>query len=113
VVLLWFLLEEILKFKIGARNSKNDTAIGGRDVRLICLQKCVWCKHLRKKCFPWFSRSLQTNYKFAMIINYFARVARHASGAARALKLLRAHQFVRKPSGNVFVRLGLKPEIRL
>jgi hypothetical protein len=59
--------------------------------RLICVQKCVcvvWPTTWEKKCFPWFPRSFQTNYQFAMSINSFACVKRHANGATRALKLL-------------------------
>jgi hypothetical protein len=48
-----------------------------RWVRSICVQKCVvW--PFEEKCSCWFARSLQTNYKFAMTINY---VVRRESGA--------------------------------
>jgi hypothetical protein len=66
---------------------------------------------LRKKSFPWLARSFQTNYKFAV---NFGRVARHASGAIRALTLFRTfvkHQLVRKPCGNIFVRVGFSRKI--
>jgi hypothetical protein len=49
------------------------------DVRFTRKSVCV-VDHLRKKMFPRrFGRSLQTDYKLAMNINYFARNARHHS----------------------------------
>jgi hypothetical protein len=92
--LCWFVKSLLcLKFTIvGARNYKNRTAIDGRSALDLRAEVGVWCMggvrpFDEKMLLSWSDRSFQTNCKFAVIINC---VARHANGATRALRVLRA-----------------------
>jgi hypothetical protein len=81
--------KENLKFTIGARNYKTHTAIGERsalDLRAKVVCGAWWCDRLMKKGFFLGSIAL---FKPILVRSAINCVARHASGAARALRVLR------------------------